>query len=125
MNSKKKYLIPWVLAVHTKLSMKNWRFGTDASDELTTGTEENVGQPTSAIYISGLLGSAAARSVPVSLKKVNDHVAASWIVVLACHACTLTILVEKANQYPPRSQLLDTGINTYPKSTAPSRSLLK
>jgi len=105
MNSKKKYLRPWVLAEHTKLFIKNWRFATDASDELTTGTEENVGQPTSAMYICGLLGSAAARSGPFSLKKVVVHVEASWIVVLACHACTLTMLVEKVNQQP---LLLDT-----------------
>jgi len=92
--SKKKYLVPWVLAVHTKLFMNSWRFSTEGGDVLMMGSQDLVGQPTSVMYICGLLGNVLAKSTPVRLKELNDHVAASWMRILACQACTLTILEE-------------------------------
>ena len=81
--------------MHTKLFKKYWGFSTEAPDALTTGTEEVVGQPTSVIYICGLLETRLAKFGPFSLKRLNENVGASWIVELAYHACTLTMLDEQ------------------------------
>src|SRR5258706_2349548 len=93
-NSEKKYLTPWVLAVHT---MNIWRFGTDASVTLlvfSATVEEYDGQPV-AMCICGLFASALATPTLLSLKKVNVQFTASWTVVPENHMSEMVILDRK------------------------------
>jgi len=74
--------------------MKSWRFFTEGGDVVTTGAKELVGQPTPVMCICGLLGNGLAKTKLVWSKKLNDHVAASWMGILVCQASTLTTLEE-------------------------------
>jgi hypothetical protein len=79
----------------TKVSKDICWFSSDASDTLLVFSVKNVCQPVLAAYICGLFMSAFTTSMLVSLKKVNVHVAAAWMVVPTNHTCKLDMLNQK------------------------------